>query len=323
MSTELDDTLVFVRVAELRSFAAAARALDRPKSSVSRSVARLETRLGVRLLYRDTRRLGLTDAGATYFAHVREVRAALDAAEAAVEALRAAPAGLVRVSASYTVGRDLLAPHLGAFVRAHPAVRLALRLTTREVDQIGEEVDVAVHVGALPDSSLVARRLASMTRRLYASPAYLAARGAPAEPEALASHDVLDFGPRETQGRWVLGDARGTSRVAAFVPRVTINDPAALRDAAIGGAGISALPEFLTAADVAAGRLAPVLREWAFEPTPLSAVYPSARALAPAVRAFVDFLADRFRPLDEHPTGRSAPRSAPVLHGRRGVPPRR
>jgi len=297
---DLEAVRIFVRVAELRSLSAASRALGVPKSTVSRALARLEEELGTRLLQRDTRKVGLTDAGTVFHRHGLRLLADAEEAADALASLAERPRGLLRVGAPFTFGRALLAPRLGAFAVEHPEVRVELVMSMRQVDPIAEELDVAVRVGPSSDSGLVARRLAAVPIGLYASPDYLArAGGAPARPEDLAAHDLVDFRHEEAapgaESAWSLVSAAGEKREVGFVPRVAINDPSTMAEAAVGGAGIVLAPAFLCAEAVAGGRLVRVLPDWSMPPPDIHAVFASRRGLSPKVRVFVDFLVRALR----------------------------
>jgi DNA-binding transcriptional LysR family regulator len=286
-----NDLLVFARVAELGSFSRAAERLRLPKSTVSRRLASLEARLGERLLLRTTRRQTLTEFGQLLLEHARQVVAEVDAVAALGEHRRAAPGGRLRVSMPSDIATLLLAEPLAAFVVRHPGIALEIDVSPRRVDLLGEGVDVALRMGELDDDRLLAaRRLAEFPAGLYASPAYLAARGEPDAPDALAGHDGL----RLLQGNgepapWTL--LRGQERwVQVPAGRTSANLPELLLRLARAGAGISALPDRFAAADVHAGRLRRVLPEWCLPSVTAWALFPG-RALMPAkTRAFIDML---------------------------------
>src|SRR6476659_530227 len=177
MARDLNDTLVFVKVVETGSFISAAKALRLPKTTVSRKVLDLESRLGAQLLHRTTRKLGLTEAGSVYFEHCQRIARELDEAESAVGQLQSGPRGWLRFTAPYSIGITWIAPLLGEFHARHPEVRVEMVLNNEPLDLIDKEIDVALRIGNLPDSSLVARRLAVFRTQVYASPAYLARYG--------------------------------------------------------------------------------------------------------------------------------------------------
>jgi DNA-binding transcriptional LysR family regulator len=292
---DMNEVLIFARVVEAGSFTAAGRALDLPKSTVSRKVAALEERLGVRLLERSTRRLRMTEAGKVLFERARRISLALNEAEAAVAELQAEPKGTLRLTAPVDFGQAWLAPIIASFNAAYPDVRVDIELTGRVVDMLAEGFDVALRAGTLVDSSLVARRLGTTRLGLYCGPGYLARRGAPATPEELVDHDVILFrGPR-FDARWVLTSA-DQRREIKVDSRVSANDFIMVRGLATANMGIALLPDVVGAVEVAAGTLVPVLPQWCLGTGQLSAVYPSARHLSATVRAFLDHLKDAFSP---------------------------
>jgi DNA-binding transcriptional LysR family regulator len=285
----------FVEVARWQSFAQAARHLDRHVSAVSRAVAALENRLGVRLLQRTTRRVTLSDAGRGYFKRCEALLAEFDGADAEVREVTAALRGTLRVSAATGAGLTMFAPLVSEFLAAHPGLNLDLQLSNRYVDLIEEGYDLALRVGALAaDSRVVARRLGANRRALVASPAYLERHGTPRTPQQLRDHACLVFEIGSRPQRWEL--ERGRTRAALEVSGpLRSNNALALRIAARGGAGISLLPEFVTRADVQGGTLRRVLPQWLGAEQGIYAVYPSARFIPAKVRAFVDFIAARLR----------------------------
>jgi DNA-binding transcriptional LysR family regulator len=287
---DLREVLVFTQVVRSGSFTAAAGELGMQKSSVSRKVADLEARLGVRLLQRTTRRLHLTDEGRVFYEHCTRAVAELEEAERALGGMRAKPTGLLRVTAPLSFG--FLGPMLGPFLELHPAVQLEMVCTDRVVDIVEEGFDVAIRAGHLPDTSLIARRVGSLPRYLMASPAYLAQHAEPRRPEDLAAHACLCFGAGQPVWKLV---TKGASIDVKVPARLVVNDYDLLRDATIAGAGIALLPEPTAIAAIRTGELQHVLQAWAAAETPIHALYPSSRHLAPKVKAFVDFLVARMR----------------------------
>lgn len=292
----LDSMALFARVVEAGGFSAAARELGLSKGSVSKRVAGLEDRLGVRLLNRTTRRLSLSEAGEAFYAGCRRMVSEAEAAERAVTHLAAAPRGTLRVNAPMSFGQMHLAPALSAFLERYPEVAVDLTLDDREVNLVQDGFDVGVRIKTLRDSSLVARRLAPSRALISAAPSYLAAHGAPARPEDLTRHACLLYSYQPEPGVWTLRrpDAERRVRVSG---RLRANNGEALREAAVAGFGLALLPSFLIGEEVRAGRLTPVLRDWAVGPqVAIHAIYPAGRNLSPKVRVFVDFLAERFGP---------------------------
>lgn len=285
----------FAKVAETQSFSEAARRLRSSKSAVSRHVAALEADLGARLFHRTTRSLTLTEAGRDYFARTGRILADLAEANASVSQLQAAPRGHLRVNAPMSFGFLHLAPALGDFLSRYPEVELDVTLTDRFIDLIDEGVDVAVRIGTLTDSSLVARRLASIRRVLCASPDYLSRRGTPRTPDDLKSHDCLGNTNINITREWrFVHPDTGAPWPVEVKGRMRANSGDLLRVAALHGHGFVHLPTFIVGDDLRAGTLISVLEPYVAQDLTLNAVYPTARHLSPKVRAFVDFLAERF-----------------------------
>ncbi|WP_257387426.1 LysR family transcriptional regulator [Tahibacter caeni] len=298
MLRDFNETLIFVRVVEQGGFSAAARALGLPKTSVSRKVQELEDRLGLHLLKRTTRRIGLTEAGALYYEHCRHIARDLDAAESAVNQLHGAPRGWLRVTAPYSLGSNSVAPILPEFQQRHPELRVELVLSNDKLDLIGSDIDLALRVGTLADSTFSARRLGSFVARVYASPDYLARNGEPLRPDELVHHRTLAMSQhRGANGRycWGLrnGDDGGEAVDYAVAPVFVANDPGVLRTALIGGQGLALISDGLVEPLVAAGKLRRVLGAWQSPAVDLNAVYPPGRSQLPKVRVFVDFLLER------------------------------
>ncbi|MBK1696262.1 LysR family transcriptional regulator [Rhodovibrio salinarum] len=285
---------VFARVVEEGSFSHAARGLGLSKSAVSKQVGRLEDRLGVRLLNRTTRQLSLTEAGTAFYEHCRQLVADAEAAESAVTHLAAAPRGTLRVNAPMSFGQLHVAPALPEFLAAYPELSVEMQLSDRTVDLIEEGFDLAIRIGQLRDSSLIARRLAPLRQVLCAAPSYLAAQGRPEHPHDLKDHECLIYSYLSWGREWRFQGVDGELRVP-IRGRLEINNGDALLAAARQGFGIVMLPSFLGADDLKAGRLEPLLQDWC-EPAAggIHAVFPASRNLSPKVRVFVDYLARRF-----------------------------
>lgn len=290
---DLNELLVFAKVVQAGSFTGAARALEMPKSTVSRKLSELEERLGARLVQRTTRKLNLTDVGRTYYEYCARIVAEVEDAERAVGSLQQTPRGLLRVTAPLNVG--FLGPILADFLERYPDVQLELVGTDRIVSLVEERFDVGIRAGPLADSTLIARNLGSVRRFLVASPGYLKKRGQPKSPEDLAQHDCMLFGAGSDRTSWQLKDKSRALEVA--VPaRLIVNDFELLRDAAVAGLGIAMLPVSGCIDDIRAQRLQRILRDWDAPETPLHAVYPSSRHLSPKVKAFLDHLQERMTP---------------------------
>lgn len=288
---DLNELLVFTRVVQAGSFTAAARLLGMPKSSVSKKVADLEARLGVRLLQRTTRKLGLTDAGRVYFGRCARVVTDVEEADLAVTELQAAPRGLLRVAAPMSL--TMLGAMVAAFLKGNADVQVEFVCSDRLVDLVEEGFDVAIRAGPLNDSTLVARRLGAVKRVLVASPSYLRRRGCPEAPGDLERHACITFGASAAPTAWALeyGDKVKEVRVS---PRLAVNDFEMMLDAARAGVGVAWVLDFLAARDLREGRLVAVLPDWCSPETPVHAVYPTARHLSPKVVRFVETLRERF-----------------------------
>ena len=286
----------FVRVAESGSFSQAAERLRSSKSVVSRQISALEAELGARLLHRTTRALTLTEAGRSYFERATRVLADLAEANASVGQLQAAPRGRLRVNAPMSFGFLHLAPAVPDFLNRYPDVALELTMNDRFVDLVEEGFDVAVRIGKLDDSSLVARKLAPMRRAVCAAPAYLEKRGVPASPDDLKAHECLCYSNLGLSQEWRFVRPDGAPWPVDVHGRLHANNGDALRAAALRGFGLAVLPSFLVGRDFQSGALVSVLERFMPQDSAAYAVYPHARHLSPKVRAFVDFLAERFGP---------------------------
>lgn len=291
----LDEMEIFAEVVEAEGFSAAARRLGLSKSAVSKQVGRLEDRLGVRLLNRTTRRLSLTEAGATFYEACRRVLDEASSAEQAVSDLATAPRGLLRLNAPMSFGFLHLGPAIPAFHARYPQVTVDAAMNDRFVDLVEEGYDVAIRIGALRDSSLVARRLAPCRAVLCASPDYLARRGRPRRPEDLAGHDCLLYANSANPREWTFHGQRGRQAVAVKGPLIA-NNGDVLCGAALAGMGITRLPTFIVGPQLRKGRLEVVLPDHPLPEQGIHAVYPHGRNLSPKVRVFVDFLADHLGP---------------------------
>lgn len=288
----LDEIRAFVAVAEARSFTQGARKLDVSGAQVSKLVARLENRLGARLLNRTTRDVSLTDTGQAYLEQAREVLESFDALEASVRD-KSGPSGTLKVSAPVSFGKNQLTPALLDFASGCGAVSLDVSFSDRVVNLVEEGFDVAVRIGHLADSSLVARRLAAVRMVTCASPEYLARAGVPNALEDMAGHDaILDTNARDATV-WRFGP-QGDPKDVRVHGRLRFNGAEACVAAAVAGFGVVRTPAFAAAEELRAGRLTPVLCHFEPELIHVHAVYPHARHLAAKVRAFVDFLAQRY-----------------------------
>jgi len=286
----------FVRVAETRSFSEAARRLNLSKSVVSRQISALECDLGVRLFNRTTRALALTEIGSAYYERVSRILADIAETEQSVGHLQAAPRGRLRVNAPMSFGILHLAPALPDFLAAYPEVDVEMAMNDRTIDLLEEGFDLAIRIGRLSDSSLVARRLAPVRIVVCAAPAYLAAHGAPQTPADLKNHDCLLYTNEDSPRDWRFTTPEGAPWAVEVKGRLAANNGDTLRVATLAGQGIARLPSFLVGQDLQAGTLVSLIPDYMQEDLAVHAVYPQARLLSPKVRAFIDFLAARFGP---------------------------
>lgn len=287
-----EDMRIFTQVMQAGSFTAAADLLGMSKQSVSRRLMQLEERLGVRLLNRSTRRLDATPLGQQYFDSAVRLLGEMQQAEQDISGQTQALRGTLRLSAPLSFGISHLGSLLTEFLQLHAQLIVEIDLSDRAVDLIGEGYDLALRIGTLEDSSLVARRIASIERVYCASPGYLAARGTPLEPEALREHDCLPYG-HSRQVQWQFKGQGKTLQAIAVSGRMRANNGELLRDAAIAGMGVTYLPAFIVEQALADGRLVKLLEAWTPPPLQLSAVYPQHRQIARPVQAFVEFLRKR------------------------------
>ncbi|EYS87944.1 LysR family transcriptional regulator [Cupriavidus sp. SK-4] len=302
----IGDIGLFLRVLDLGSISAAARSLDLSVAVASQRLQRLERELGVRLLHRTTRRLHATPEGVVL---AEQGRALVDDLEALGTSLRQAGTGVsgtLRVTTSSSFGRLYISPLLPEFLAQHPGLTLSVNLTDNVLDLVSAGFDLAIRIGALDDSTLVARRLANNRRLLCAAPDYLRRRGTPRTPQDLAQHDCLVLvGSQGRQDVWRLGDGAGGEIAVRVRGRIEANSGELLSDAALAGFGIALHSTWHVCADLRAGRLVQVLPDYPLADTGIYAVMPQRRLVPPRVRAFVDFLARRFgdNPPWEQPDG--------------------
>lgn len=290
---DINDMLVFAQVVKAKSFSGAARRLDTSKSRVSKSVARLEAALGVRLLQRSTRRLSLTEIGEAYFEHCDRILDELAQADSTVSRLHLEPRGRLKIGASVAFGTLHVAPALPGFMMQYPELAVDLTIGDRMVDLAEEGYDLALRITAEPEANLVARKLAPIRRKICASPAYLARCGTPRVPADLAGHNCLDYTYMNTQGLWRLRGPDGDAAVAVS-GTLRINDDEALSQAVLGGLGLALLPTFIVGRELQAGRLVEVLPGYVPVERFLYAVHLPNRHLPLKVRAFIDYLMQRF-----------------------------
>jgi len=287
---DYNDVPVFLRVVELGSFTRAAQALGQQKSSVSRSIGRLEDELGVRLLRRTTRQLSLTDAGQKFYESVRGALGSVDEAVASVRELGGEPRGLIRMTAPS--GSDALgfADMIVRFCQRYPAIRVEVVLTGRYVDMVSEGFDLAIRAGQLVDSQLVATRIRMGDHALFAAPSYLDAHGRPAELSELVRHQCVLFRSRGGKATWPLVSLDGTSHTLEVSGALSVDELSFAMAACVAGAGIALLPPELARAAITDGKLELVLSDYRRQSTPLHVVLPSATLVPARVALFRDHL---------------------------------
>jgi DNA-binding transcriptional LysR family regulator len=291
----LDDFYYFAKVVEHRGYAAAGRALGIPKSRLSRHVSDLETRLNVRLVNRSTRRFGVTDIGQEVYGHATAMLGEAEAAVAAVEFARAEPRGIVRMSCPVALAQNPLAGLLPDFFVRYPAIRLLVHATNRRVDVLNEGIDLALRVRTRPsgEDGLVMRSFGHARELHVASRDYLDRSGRPQRPEELTQHATLGFAPETDTQTWELSGPADEVVHVEVAPRLVCHDFVVMRAAALAGTGIALLPESLVRTDLDAARLEPVLHRWTLPQGVLHVVFQGRRGLLPAVRATLDYLAER------------------------------
>ena len=293
---DLRTLAIFVKVAERKSFVGAAAELGITQSGVSNAISRLEDQLGVRLLARTTRRVGLTEDGAAFFERCRQLLADLEEAELVLKETRLKPTGRLRLDMPVGFGRLKVVPLLCRFQAQYPELALAVTSTDRYVDLVEESIDIAVRFGHLQDSSLMARRLTQTQFRVFGAPSYFAKHGRPRTPDDLARHNCLGFTLRDTrlarQWRFV---RNGVEATVTPKGNMSFTDGAALCDAARDGCGLAQMHGYYVDDPLRAGELEPVLEKFKPPVDPIWLVYPQTRHLSPKVRAFIDFMVDNFR----------------------------
>lgn len=290
----LHEIEVFIAVADAGGFARAAARLRLSPPAVTRAISALEDRLGARVFNRTTRRLTITDVGQRFLASARRVLADLDAAEKEAVGDVAQPQGQLVITASVTFGRAALPTVVCDFLAEHPRVTASVVLLDRVVNLVEEGMDVAVRIGHLPDSGLIARRIGTVRRILVASPDYLSARGTPVSPAELPRHSVIVFTGLMRNREWRFLDGQRPGSVS-LNPRIEINDAAAAIRAAERGHGIATALSYMVSNQIRGGSLVPVLAAFSLPPQPVHLVHAHARLVAPRVRAFLEFAAPRLR----------------------------
>ena len=289
--------MIFARAVQEGGFSAAARALDLTPSAVSKQISRLEDRLGVRLLNRSTRHISLTDEGRAFYERCARITGEIQEAQDWVRGLKGVVQGTLRVASTVAFAKHLVLPVIPEFLQRYPELRVVLEVTDRLVDLVEEGVDVAIRfTEQLSDPSLVARRLAINRRVVCAAPSYLEAHGTPHAPEDLLSHNCLSLYTVSSFNDWEFEGPEG-ARVLHVSGNFETNSADALYHAALSGLGIARLSTYLVGPDLKAGRLVRLLPDYVHEKASILAVYPQNRHLSPKVRAFIDFLVEKFTPV--------------------------
>jgi len=290
----------FARVAEAKSFSAAAQRLNVSKSVVSKHITQLEQRLGVRLINRTTRSLSLTDIGEQFYARCAEIVAAAEEAERQAMHLQAAPRGVLKITAPVSFGMRHLAPALTQFLKVYPELHVDLSLTNRVVNLVEEGFDMSLLIEQQPTPNIVARPITTIHRYICASPAYLAEHGTPNTPEALKQHECILFTGTAHPRKWPVTGPNGQITISVN-GRLCINNFNAIQAATLAGAGVALLPDHIAGEDLAAGRLVALLPEYSPSCSVLTAIYPANKHVASKVRVLIDFLVQRFGDREPHP----------------------
>lgn len=294
---DLNSLVIFAKVAETGSFSEAGRRLKMPVSTVSRRVAELEDQLGVGLIERSTRHLRLTEIGTEIFEHAQRSAEIGEAVGNIVSNQSATVSGALRLSAPPSISDTLLAPLVGAFQASYPDVRVQILVTDRFVDHIAEGVDLVFRLGALKDSSLVAKKLLTYRHQLVASPAYIERFAPPEQPRDLIGHRLLSFSFSNPESRWTFVNGSGAAETISFSPFLAMNDYAGLAAALLEGVGIGDLPPVVQPDLIRAGRLVEIMPEWRFRTFDLSMVHPGQRHVPRPVRVFKEFAVQMARSL--------------------------
>ena len=286
----------FVRSVDTGGFSAAARELGLTPSALSKLVTRLEDRLGARLLQRTTRRLQLTPEGEAFYLRSRRILVEIDEAEAEVVQAGVSPKGLLRLHCGSAFGMHQLAPAIPLFLVRHPEVKLDITINDQPLATMEEGIDLAIRIGALDESSMVARRICNLERVICAAPSYLAKYGTPRTPDDLQQHNCLWITSLPVLRRWPFDTDDGI-RVVHIDGNVVANNAETVLQLAVAGVGITRLTDVIVGDAIRRGELLPILSDWHHvEPVPLYATYPSGRHLSPKIRAMVEFLVDQFGP---------------------------
>ncbi len=292
---DLNDMVIFAKVAETGGISAAARVLKVPKSKVSRRLAALESSLGVQLLERSTRSVSVTESGQLYLQHCQRIVEEANSAQESIHQLVDTPRGHLRISASVAIGQYLLAPYLAEFMTLFPQIELDIELSNRRVDLIAEGFDLVIRVGQLNDSNLISRCFGSAHAELYASPSYLENNGTPESLEDLTLHKTLVMSDAYKRHQWVLQNSNGEHSSVDIQPSLSINDFSSLRTVVNSGAGIAHFPNYLVRDQVEAGQLQRVLNDWRSSDINYYVLYPSRRGLTRKALVWIEFFTEKLK----------------------------
>jgi DNA-binding transcriptional LysR family regulator len=289
---DLNDYYYFAHVVEKRGFSPAARALNMPKSRLSRHVSQLEQRLDTRLIQRTSRQFKVTEAGRVFYQHARALVEEMEAAEAAIQSRKESLSGRVTMSCSVGVAQFALKDLVFEFLAKHPKVNLIQQVSNQSVDLVSAGIDLAIrgHMEALPDSSMIQRHVTNVSWHLFASPEYLARTGTPESPYDLLKRQSLKMGWQPASGHWNLESIAGLKTTISFSPQLCSDDMSTLKQAAAKGLGIVSLPAYVCSDELNDGSLVRVLPEWVAGTAQLSLLMPSRRGQSPSVRALADYL---------------------------------
>ena len=296
MVEDLNTLYYFTQVVEHHGFAASGRALDMPKSKLSRRIAELEERLGVRLLHRTSRHCSLTEIGQAYYQRCLAMRVEAESAAELIERNRSEPQGMVRISCPTALLNTWVGPMLTRYMLKYPLVEVFIESTNRRVDLIHEGIDIALRVRFPPleNTDMVMKVLGNSTQSVVGSPAFLSRLSTPASPADLSGMPSLHWGAAQREYQWELFGADGSTAMIRHAPRMVTDDLLALRHAALAGIGIVHLPSVVVRDEIAAGQLVELVPGWAPKSGVIHAIFPSRRGLLPSVRTLIDFLGEEF-----------------------------
>jgi len=295
MKFDLNDMMVFLAVIESGSFTLAAERLGIPKANVSRKVSRLEETLNITLLERSTRSQHLTEAGKRYLIHCKRIQQEIDLAASSVDEIQHDYTGELKIGASVATGHQILKPALSGFIHQYPKLHVQLNLINRRVDFIEEGFDVVIRIGQLNDSMLIAKKLGTINRKLFASPAYILKQGTPANVEQLLDHQLLIMNPVNSDPKLNLVSNNNETFTLNCQPRLIVDDFSILKQSIVDGLGIAILPDYMARDEVNAGDLVNIMPSWGMSDLDVYALYPKNRSKIPKVKAFLEFASQLYK----------------------------